>query len=182
MLYENISHTHVVGYNNAYWAGSPTDRRSTPGYCVFIEGNLISWKSKKQDVVARSSVKAEYRAIALTTCELIWLKRLLQELRFGNDEQMKLICDNQVALHISSNPVFHERIKHIKVNCHFIREKIASGCMTTSFVNSNNQLVDIFTKFLRGPGIKYICNKLSAFDLYAPAGKRVLRFSLLIHL
>ena len=106
---------------------------------------------------------------ALATYELIWLRHLLRELRFGKDEEMKLICDNQAALHISSNLVFHERTKHIKVDCHFIREKIASGCMTTSFVNSNDQLSNIFTKFLRGPRIKHICDKLGAFDLYAPA-------------
>ena len=74
------------------------------GTVFFIGGNLISWKSKKQDVVARSSAEAEYRAMALATCELIWLKHLLRELRFGKDEQMKLICDNQAALHIASNP------------------------------------------------------------------------------
>ena len=107
--------------------------------------------------------------MALATCELIWLKHLLQELRFENDEQMKLICDNQVALHISSNSVFHKRTKHIEVDCHFIRENIASGCMITSFVNSNDQLADIFTKSLTGLRIKYICDKPSVFDLYALA-------------
>ncbi|RVW55440.1 Retrovirus-related Pol polyprotein from transposon RE1 [Vitis vinifera] len=147
VLYENRGHTQVVGYTDADWAGSPTDRRSTSG----------------------SSAEAEYRAMALATCELIWLRHLLQELRFGKDEQMKLICDNQAALHIASNPVFHERTKHIEVDCHFIREKIASGCVATSFVNSNDQLVDIFTKSLRGLRIKYICNKLGAYDVYAPA-------------
>ncbi|RVW96919.1 Retrovirus-related Pol polyprotein from transposon RE2 [Vitis vinifera] len=169
VLYKNRGHTQVVGYTDADWAGSPIDRRSTSGYCIFIGGNLISWKSKKQDVVARSSTEAEYRAMALATCELIWLRHLLRELRFGKDEQMKLICDNQAALHIASNPVFHERTKHIEVDCHFIREKITSGCVVTSFVNSNDQLANIFTKSLRGPRIKYICNKLGAYDVYAPA-------------
>ena len=77
MLYENIGHTQIVGYNDADWAGSPTNRRSTLGYCVFIGGNLIFWKSKKKDVVAKSSAEAEYRAMALATRELIWLKHLL---------------------------------------------------------------------------------------------------------
>ena len=106
--------------------------------------------------------------MTLAICELIWLKHLLQELRFGKDEQMKLICDNQAALHISSNLDFHERTKHIEVDCHFIKDKIALGWMTTSFVNSNDQLADIFTKSFRGPRLKYICNKLGAFDLYTP--------------
>ena len=93
--------------------GSPSDRWSTSGYCVLIGGNLISWKSKKKSVVARSSVAVKYRAMALITCELLWLKQLLRELKFEEDTQMMLICDNQA--------VFHERTKHIEVDCHFIR-------------------------------------------------------------
>ena len=95
---------------------------------------------------------------------------------------MKLICDNQTTLHIASNPVFHERIKHIEVDRHFIREKIASGCVATNFVNSNDQLVDIFTKSLRGPRIKYICNKLGAYDINAPALRGSVRYCTIIFL
>ena len=108
---------------------------------MLIAGNLISRKSKKQNVVAKSSVEVEYRAMALATCELIWMKHFLQELRFRKDKQIKPLCDNQAVLHISSNLIFHEMTKHIEVNCHFIRDKNASGCMTTSFVNSNDQTI-----------------------------------------
>ena len=107
--------------------------------------------------------------MTLITSELIWLKQLLQELRFRKDEPMKLVCDNLAALDIASNPVFHETTNHIEVDYHFIREKIASGCMTTSYINSSYQLADSFTKSLRGSRIQYICNKLGAYDLYAPA-------------
>ena len=136
---------------------------------MLVGGNLVSWKSKKQNVVARSSAESEYQAMATTTCELVWLKQLLGELKFGKIDQMELVCDNQAALHIASNPVFHERTKHIEIDCHFVREKILSRDIVTKFVKSNDQLADMFTKSLTCPRINYICNKLGAYDLYAPA-------------
>ncbi|XP_057451805.1 secreted RxLR effector protein 161-like [Lotus japonicus] len=168
LVYTDKDHTDVIAYADADWAGDVSDRRSLTGYCVLIGGNLISWKSKKQTLVARSSTEAEYRAMANTTCELLWLKHLLQELKFCELGPMELACDNQSALYLSSNPIFHERTKHIEVDCHFIREKILSGVIKTSYVQSRDQLADMLTKSLRGPRIQYICNKLDALDIYAP--------------
>ncbi|KAM2243723.1 hypothetical protein ACFX1S_010508 [Malus domestica] len=114
--------TQVVGYCDDDWAGNTIDRKSTSGYCTFVDGNLVTWKSKKQTVIARSSVEAEYRAMASTACELIWLKGFLCDLGFPATFPMSLFCDNQAAMHIAYNPVFHERTKHIEVDCHFVRE------------------------------------------------------------
>ncbi|RDX80722.1 putative mitochondrial protein, partial [Mucuna pruriens] len=105
LLYEDRGHTHISCYCDADWVGSPIDRRSTTGFCISVEGNVVSWKSKKQNIVARSSVEVEYQAMVLATCELIWVKQLIQELKFTDVQPMKLYCDNQAALHIASNPL-----------------------------------------------------------------------------
>ncbi|RDX95269.1 Copia protein, partial [Mucuna pruriens] len=153
LLYEDKGDTHISCYCDADWAGSPIDRRSTTSFCISIGGNVVSWKSKKQNTIARSSAEAEYRAMASTTCELIWVKQLIQELKFADVQPMKLYRDNQVALHIASNPVFHERTKHIEIDCYFVREKFLTKEII-EFVNSSNQLADIFTKSLMGPQIQ----------------------------
>ena len=87
----------------------------------------MSWKTNKQSVVARSSAEAEYRAMVVATCKLVWIKQLLGEMKFGETGHMELVYDNQAALHIASNFVFHERIKHIETDYHFVREKILLG-------------------------------------------------------
>ncbi|XP_042946560.1 uncharacterized protein LOC122279793 isoform X3 [Carya illinoinensis] len=168
ILYRPNGHLRVEAFSDADWAGSPSDRRSTTGYCTFVGGNLVTWKSKKQTVVARSSAEAEYRAMAHTTSELTWLQHFLQEIGFPAPIPLQLFCDNQAALHIASNPVFHERTKHIEIDCHFIRDKILSGDIATPFVKSADQLADVFTKSLCWSRLKPICFKLGLYDVYAP--------------
>ena len=136
LLYGSNNHTRVFCYSDVDWARSPSDWRSTSGYCVSIESNLISWKSKKQSVVASSS--AEYRAMASATCELVWLKQLLKELHFGDVKQMILICDNQVALHISSNAIFHERTKHMRLIVISFEKRL---CLETSRLSLLTQVI-----------------------------------------
>ena len=106
----------LEAYTDADYAGSIMDRRSTSGYCTFLGGNLVTWRSKKQNVVARSSAEAEFRAMAQGVCELLWLKIILEDLKIKWDGPMRLYCDNKSAISIAHNPVQHDRTKHIEVD------------------------------------------------------------------
>lgn len=128
---------------------------------ILSRGKVKS-KMLLQGPVHKLNTELSAMAMATATCEVIWIKQLLQEFKFG-DIQMKLCCDNQSALHIASNLVFHERNKHIDIDCHFVREKILSREIVTECVSSNDQVADIFTKPLRGHRVHYICCKLGVF-------------------
>ncbi|XP_057747343.1 secreted RxLR effector protein 161-like [Arachis stenosperma] len=103
-------------YNDADYAGSIIDRRSTSGYCKFLGGNLVIWRSKKQNVVTRSSAEAEFRAMAQGICELLWMKIILDDLKVKYEAPMELVCDNKSAISIPHNPVQHDRTKYVEVD------------------------------------------------------------------
>lgn len=115
ILFSNHEHTHIECFADVDWTRSKLDRRSTIGYCVFVGGNLISW-SKKQTTVFRFSAESEYRIMPQCTCEVLWIQHLLAEVGLNLILPAKLQCDNQVALHIFSNPIYHERTKHIEID------------------------------------------------------------------
>jgi hypothetical protein len=108
----------------------------------------------------RSSAGAEYRSMATTTCELKWLKALLLSLDVPHSSPMKIYCDSQSALHIAANPVFHQRTKHIEVDCHFLRDEHLNGNISTHHMSTNIQLANIFTKALGKQQFDHFLNKL----------------------
>ena len=116
LLYHAKGHLRVEVFTDADWACSPSDRRSTTGYCTFLGGNLVSWKSKKQTVIARSSAEAECQAMTYISCKLMWMRHLLEDLCFEVKLLMSMYCDNQTTIYIISNPVFHEKTKHIELD------------------------------------------------------------------
>ena len=134
-----------------------------------LEETSSHGKEKKQQVIAHSSEKAKYRAMESTTCELIWLKGLLLDLGFSGSTPMSLMCDNQAAMHIVANPVFHERTKHIEVNCHYIRAQVQSQVIQTIYTRSHDQLADVFIKAL--PSVPFLCllDKLGSINFLDPA-------------
>ena len=158
----------LQAYSDADWAGDPTDRRSTIGYCFLLGDSLISWRSKKQTIVARSSTEAKYRALTATTAELIWLRWLLQDLGVDCSTATKLHCDNRSAIQIVHNDVFHERTKHIEIDCHFIRHHLLQGTLTLQSISSHNQLANIFTKPLPPGTFRVLASKLIMVSLKSP--------------
>ncbi|GAV74096.1 hypothetical protein CFOL_v3_17577, partial [Cephalotus follicularis] len=148
IFFSNHGHLRLEAFTDADWAGSGDDRRSTSGNCTFLGGNLVTWRSKKLTVVARSSSEAEYRAMAQGVCELLCLKLLLKDLGIIHERSMRLYCNNKDTTNIAHNPVQHDRTKHIEIDRHFIKEKLDQKLICTPFVSSENQLADVFTKRL----------------------------------
>jgi hypothetical protein len=146
------------GYCDADWGGKKNqtneteeqknNRRSTTGYCTFINRNLISWHTKKQPTVAQSSAEAEYMAINDVAREIMWIRILLTELNVKIKTPSIIYCDNQPAIRISSNDSDHERTKHIDIKHYYIRDLIKDGSIHIEWLTTHDQLADIFTKAL----------------------------------
>ena len=164
ILLAKDSAVQLKAYCDSDWASCPFSRRSTTSYCVLLGDSPISWKSKKQAVVARSSAEAEYRAMALTCCEVTWLVSLLKDLGIRDLQPVDLYCDNQAALYIAANPVFHQRTKHIGVDCHYVRDKMKEGIVKPTKVHTKSQLADIFTKVVTIDQQSKLMSKLGVCD------------------
>ncbi|KAJ9555002.1 hypothetical protein OSB04_009616 [Centaurea solstitialis] len=151
----------LIAYSDADWGGCPTTMRSTSGYCVFLGDNLISWSSKRQPTVSRSSTEAEYRAVANAVAKTVWLRNLFTELHSPISKATLVYCDNVSAVYLSTNPVQHQRTKHIEIDLHFVRDRVETGQVRVLHVPSTSQYADIFTKGLPSKLFLEFCSSLN---------------------
>ena len=168
LLFSRTKTLKLTAYCDADWGNCVDTRKSTTEFCVFLGDSLISWKSKKQMTVSRSSTEAEYRALASVSSELKWLKALLLDFQVILPPSM-VLCDSQSAIHIASSPTFHERTKHIEIDCHFVRELVQQGVLKLIHGRSKQQLADLLTKPLAAPLFQDLKAKMRLLNIYNPS-------------
>jgi hypothetical protein len=162
-LTRNTSTT-LSAFSDSDWAGNPDDHTSTTAYILFLGGNVVSWASRKQHSVARSSTEAEYRAVAATAAELSWVQQLLRELHASPPAPPTVFCDNVGATYLCANPVFHSRMKHIAIDFHFVRDHVSKGLLRVSHVSTTDQLADALTKPLSRQRFTLLRSKIGVSD------------------
>jgi len=160
ILLKGTPQLHLQAFSDSDWVACPSSRRSITGYLILLGSSPLSWKSKKQGTVCRSSSEAEYRAMAQATSEVTWLVRLLEELGVSNLTPVQLNCDNQSALHIARNPIFHKRTKRIEIDYHFTHDKVLEGLLQLHYLPTSSQLADILSKVLPSPHFQEVISKL----------------------
>lgn len=135
----------MQGYCDVDWGTYRMRSRSLTGYCAMLGSSLVSWKTEKKKTVAKCSAEAKYTSMSTTASELVWSASLLKDLQVPVSLPITLYCDNKAAKHIAENPVFHERTKHLNIDCHYVRDKIQEGFLMTKHVPSAEQLADLMT-------------------------------------
>jgi hypothetical protein len=163
LCYPRGSTFDLIGYSDADWAGCKIDRKSTSGTCQFLGRSLVSWASKKQNSVALSTAEAEYIAAGHCCVQLLGIRQTLRDYSYKLSK-VPLLCDNKSAIRMVDNPVEHSRTKHIDIRYHFLRDHRQKGDIEIAYVNTQNQLADIFTKPLDEKTFSKLRNELNILD------------------
>ena len=165
LVYDGNGSNELYGFCDADWAGDMNTRRSTSGYVFRFGNSSITWCSRRQATVAKSSTEAEYVSLSSASQELIWLRRLLSKLGICFDSPTTIYEDNQGAIDISKNPKHHDRTKHIDVCHHFIRERVATNEVAVVYCPTDNMTADILTKGLGSVKYRKFRDGLGVFDV-----------------
>jgi hypothetical protein len=153
----------LIGYSDVDWAGCKIDKKSTSGTCQFLGRSLVSWASKKQNFVALSTAEAEYIAAGHYCAQLLWMRQTLRDYDYKLSK-VPLLCDNESAIRMADNPVEHSHTKHIDIRYHFLRDHQQKWDIKIAYVNTQNQLADIFTKPLDEKTFSKLRNELNILD------------------
>ena len=159
---ENHVHLQIEAYTYVDWAGNVMNRRSISGHCTLVGSNLVSQRSKNQMVLVKNSTEAEFQAAAHGICELVWLKKLLKDMKIPTPLPMMLYCDNKTAINIAHNPVQHDRTKHVEVD-------LKNGLIYMPYIPTEEQLADVLTKGLMKGQFDNLTCKLGTQDIFESA-------------
>ena len=169
ITYKPTGKLDLVVYTNSDFAGSRVDCRSTSGYCTFLGGNLVTWRSKKQSVVSKSSTEAEFRAMSKGIDEVIWIKNILSELKLNYIQPIIIRCDNKLAISKAHDPVYHDRMKDVNIDRFYTQDHLEQGILKTEHVPSEDQCADVFTKGLPAKQMRYLISKLGMKSIHSSA-------------
>ena len=158
--YSHLQNLMLHGYSNSDWAGSMDDMKSISGYCFSFGSGMFSWCSKKQDNVAQSTTEAKYAVATAAVNQAIWIRKILAHLHMNQLEPTKIYVDNQAAISIANNPVFHGRTKHFKIKLYFLREAQKEEEVTLLYCRTNDQIADVLTKALPKASFEDLRRKL----------------------
>ncbi|KAM1978239.1 hypothetical protein ACFX16_014949 [Malus domestica] len=160
LTFTSGSGLHLRGYSDSDWAADVNTRRSITGHVVYLGDNPISWQSKKQTSISRSSTEAEYKALARAAADMAWIRLILKDVSAILPSPPQLFCDNQSVIALSLNPIHHSRIKHLEIDFHFVREGVQKGDLEVLYVPTQDQVADVLTKGFHGPDFLKHCHNL----------------------